>query len=562
MPTPTREGYSFVGWFTEKDGGTGVGSTGTYTPTANTTLYAHWSVVAYTLNVYAHSNNAANPDTFLNNAVGGTVKIGEGVASLSATQKLDFGTTASITAKAGTGYSFKGWYTSADFSGAAVSEEATIETSAMTTAGLAYYAKFEANEYTVSLTAGTGIDSVSGAETYLYGAEVEITAVVKAGYTWSKWTGTYETTSQRYSFTMPANNVTMTANATANKYTVKFDGNGATSGNTAEQEFTFDAAQNLRANGFARVYTVTLDGNGGTPAQASLVSTYVFAGWSTTKTGDVEYNNGQSYSVPVDGITLYAIWTPVAVTLVDAERTGYTFAGWNTLANGEGTDYAEAEAYTPTADITLYAQWDVNAYDLKVYAYSNSAADLDNFANNTVGGTVSFNGTTAAKVETEINFGTTATLVAAAAEGYSFAGWYTTSALTGTAVSTSASLTTPAMTTAGLTYYAKFTVNSYSVTVNTNTGITSVSGAATYYYGATVTVDAVVTSGYTWAGWTGTYEAATKNYSFTMPANAVTLTANATPNPYNVTFNGNGATSGNMTAQEFIYAASEKLNAN
>lgn len=45
LPTPTRDGYIFLGWSTSQSGGTVLSST-TYEPTANTTLYAQWQEIA------------------------------------------------------------------------------------------------------------------------------------------------------------------------------------------------------------------------------------------------------------------------------------------------------------------------------------------------------------------------------------------------------------------------------------------------------------------------------------------------------------------------------------
>lgn len=42
LPAPTREGYSFDGWYTQKTGGTKVDENTTVTTAANHTLYAHW----------------------------------------------------------------------------------------------------------------------------------------------------------------------------------------------------------------------------------------------------------------------------------------------------------------------------------------------------------------------------------------------------------------------------------------------------------------------------------------------------------------------------------------
>ena len=43
LPTPTRSGYTFDGWYTSSTGGTKVTSSTKYTTEGNTTLYAHWT---------------------------------------------------------------------------------------------------------------------------------------------------------------------------------------------------------------------------------------------------------------------------------------------------------------------------------------------------------------------------------------------------------------------------------------------------------------------------------------------------------------------------------------
>ena len=44
LPTPTRDYYSFLGWFTAKDGGTAVTSATKLTGTGTVTIYAHWQL--------------------------------------------------------------------------------------------------------------------------------------------------------------------------------------------------------------------------------------------------------------------------------------------------------------------------------------------------------------------------------------------------------------------------------------------------------------------------------------------------------------------------------------
>lgn len=47
---PVRVGYTFIGWYTQKDGGTYVGKCNdTYVPKENMTLYAHWRINSYTV---------------------------------------------------------------------------------------------------------------------------------------------------------------------------------------------------------------------------------------------------------------------------------------------------------------------------------------------------------------------------------------------------------------------------------------------------------------------------------------------------------------------------------
>lgn len=93
--------------------------------------------------------------------------------------------------------------------------------------------------FRVDLIAGNGIQSVSGVRNYMSGAAVTIDAVVKNGYHWTGWTGTYETDRKQYAFAMPVQNVRMTANAQINHSTLKVDPNGGTwQGSTAVQSFT------------------------------------------------------------------------------------------------------------------------------------------------------------------------------------------------------------------------------------------------------------------------------------------------------------------------------------
>lgn len=72
LPTPTRTGYAFLGWFTDPSAGNQVSSATTVSLEANQTLYAHWMKTA--IPVYANvDGNLKQAEKACAN-IGGTVK--------------------------------------------------------------------------------------------------------------------------------------------------------------------------------------------------------------------------------------------------------------------------------------------------------------------------------------------------------------------------------------------------------------------------------------------------------------------------------------------------------
>ena len=82
-------------------------------------------------------------------------------------------------------------------------------------------------------------------------------------------------------------------------------------------------------------------------------------------------------------------------------------------------------------------------------------------------------------------------------------------------------------------------VPKYTLTVQGGTGIESVTGGGNYPYGSNVTISATVKPGYHWKGWTGSYNTADKDYTFTMPNGNVSMRAEAEANAYTVAFHPN-----------------------
>lgn len=63
LPTPTRRGYTFAGWYTAKSGGSRIVSSSVVRTTRNQTLYARWKLVKYKIqySLGKGTNSRSNP---------------------------------------------------------------------------------------------------------------------------------------------------------------------------------------------------------------------------------------------------------------------------------------------------------------------------------------------------------------------------------------------------------------------------------------------------------------------------------------------------------------------
>ena len=157
LPTPNRSGYTFIGWYTERNGGTQVTSE-TIMESNNVTLYAHWS-----LNVY----------TIVFNANGGTVS--------SSNKSVLYGSSyGQLPIPSRNGYTFLGWFTG---SGIQVNS-GTI----MGASNVILYAHWQQNDYTapaISRNSVTAITAIGGGTpnfTISYNVRDDISGVV--AYYW------------------------------------------------------------------------------------------------------------------------------------------------------------------------------------------------------------------------------------------------------------------------------------------------------------------------------------------------------------------------------------------
>lgn len=161
LPTPTYDGYTFLGWYTQKDGGEKVITDTVFTE--NTTIYAHWQ------------KQAAQEYTVTFNANGGTINSG---VIISYTYGVGATLPTDVTRE---GYTFAGWYASADFSGHAVKAISAEDTGNKT-----YWAKWTANAYQVTLHTNDGtIAEGQNVTSYIYGVGAKLPTeneITKTGY--------------------------------------------------------------------------------------------------------------------------------------------------------------------------------------------------------------------------------------------------------------------------------------------------------------------------------------------------------------------------------------------
>ena len=227
LPTPTRTGYTFDGWYTAANGGTRVGGGGSsYTPSAAITLYAHWT--AYT---YAVTYNKNTTDT---------------VSNLPSAQTKTYGVdlTLSSTKPTRTGYTFAGWATSAS---GAVAYAAGAKYTA--NAAVTLYAVWSASKATLgSVTSSVEIGKTNGGtaswnipnSAYTYKLELSLSGATTVSYTIAANTGSKTFTIPNSWLSALSNTTSATATATLTTYS------GSTSLGTSTKTFTVTVASGVK----------------------------------------------------------------------------------------------------------------------------------------------------------------------------------------------------------------------------------------------------------------------------------------------------------------------------
>ncbi|WP_307878240.1 InlB B-repeat-containing protein [Agathobacter rectalis] len=248
-----------------------------------------------------------------------------------------------------------------------------------------YYNKSPEGLYrNVYVYKGTGISSVSGSGTYVYGAWATISATCSTGYDFNYWSNSSSSSS---SFGVKVtSDLSYTAYGKPQTYTVSYNANGGT-GAPGNQIKTYG-------------YVLTLS------SQKPTRTGYIFNYWDGSDGGT--YYPGSSFGTDADTV-LTAHWTPITYyvsynknkpgkashdvsgIMTNSKHAydngisgngysnclssnqfslkGWSFKNWNTKADGTGVSYSNNSNIKNLTEkngevVTLYAQWEPNIYML------------------------------------------------------------------------------------------------------------------------------------------------------------------------------------------------------
>ncbi|MBQ7353780.1 MAG: InlB B-repeat-containing protein, partial [Clostridia bacterium] len=528
LKAPTKEGYTFVGWYSDSSFNNNVTDIAQGT-TGEKAFYAKWT---------------PNENTLAFNANGG-----EGVM---ANMTISTGNSSVLGECTYTraGYTFKGWSTNA--SGGV--EYETGDTYVMgTNPSYTLYAVWQANNNTLVFDANGGSGSMSNMVAST-GSSVTLTsnAFTRAGYIFKGWSTTENGTveyGENATYTMGTSSVnTLYAVWQANENTLVFNANG---GNGAMENMTIatDSQAKLSANAFVR-------------------AGYTFIGWSTTADGEVEYLDSVSYTMGASSTyTLYAVWqkninglifdgngatsgTPSTMEIETGKtiilpqntfaKTGYTFRGWSTEKDG-AVVYTDGASYTMGTEGTyhLYAVWQANNNTLAFNANGGNG-NIDNM-------TVA----TDSKITLPQNTFTKT--------GYTFIGWSTTK---GGEVEYTDGASYTMGTESVNTLYAVWQANENTLIFNANGGTGTMSNMTIATDASkNLTLNAFTKTGYTFKGWATSTNGSVKyadGASYTMgTSSSYTLYAIWEVETYNITYELNGGT--NNTENQSTYTVEQSV---
>lgn len=552
LPTPTRAGFNFVGWYKSTSSSEKL-STSTVANSSN--LAINGSAGAYKATVYAKWAEKTPKITLSATTANGysntwdeiadwTPSTSSKTASKTYTYNTQFGT---MPKPSRTGYTFKGWFASESSSATQYTNTDRVLFDYDTT----LYAQWTAIGYNLEIDVAqgtyTGATTVGGS----IGKTIEIGTISRTGYRFDGWQVTSgegsvaKNTSGKWIYTFGAGSGTITALWTANQYNLTFNKNdSAASWGTIPSGFTQSGSNYSKQ--------VTYDDTIKDMPQPTK-SGYKFEGWFENTTSSIAWTPSTLYTV-AENKTLYARFTanPYILTIEygnekgtqtkpgkigqsytlenNLTKEGYTFNGWEVTVGNE--KWLSGSVFTfDASDATVTAKWNANTYKVNYNSNGGSGSMAQSTFTYGVHGTL-----------TENSFTRT---------GWQFVRWNTKANDSGTSHIDKADVYNWTSTNGGvITLYAQWGPIQYNITFDANGGIiqpaTGFPGAtggkfsiATYNYEQELSVlPDVKLTGYTFGGWyyedtfntkVKTTDKATKNCTVyaKLTANKYTLTLNA-----------------------------------
>ena len=492
----TRDGYTFTGWKradNQQAYGDGQWVTNLTTqPNGIVTMVAQWSAneahIRYNPNPPAGKTTGGQGTPNWDGHTGDTPTIGQNGWTID-------------------GYTFAGWATSPDGSGARYAPGARWTANGT----LTLYAQWTPGQASLTYDGNGAAGGKTDPQTGKTDEKINVrdNGFTRDGYTFVTWNTQADC---KGNAVKPNSEWTLRGSSTlyacwaGNAQTLTYHGNGATGGNTAAQSGKTGDELTTNANGFTR------DG-------------YTFVRWDTAKDGSgTAYGEGKNgvsqYVMKPAGNDLYAIWkanpatiqyrndwpnttgsTPdttgntgdtVTISQNSFDRPGYTFTGWSTSKRGDPSLQPGDKHTLEPRTTTVWAQWKADPAHL-VY---NSNIGTVGSETKTVDGVVD------QTVKTITN--------PFDRPGYTFSGWNTQADGKGKAYATGADYvltandkSTPKNTSV---LYAQWKINGASLKFNPNGGIGHVDDVTGDAF-STVTIpgDAkepkITRPGYRFVGW-------------------------------------------------------------
>lgn len=492
----TRDGYTFTGWKradNQQAYGDGQWVTNLTTqPNGIVTMVAQWSAneahIRYNPNPPAGKTTGGQGTPNWDGHTGDTPTIGQNGWTID-------------------GYTFAGWATSPDGSGARYAPGARWTANGT----LTLYAQWTPGQASLTYDGNGATGGKTDPQTGKTDEKINVrdNGFTRDGYTFVTWNTQADckgnAVKPNSEWTLRGSS-TLYACWTGNMQPLTYHGNGATGGNTAAQSGKTGDELTTNANGFTR------DG-------------YTFVRWDTAKDGSgTAYGEGKNgvsrYTMKPTGNDLYAIWkanpatiqyrndwpnttgsTPdttgntgdtVTISQNSFDRPGYTFTGWSTSKRGDPSLQPGDKHTLEPRTTTVWAQWKADPAHL-VY---NSNIGTVGSETKTVDGVVD------QTVKTITN--------PFDRPGYTFSGWNTQADGKGKAYATGADYvltandkSTPKNTSV---LYAQWKINGASLKFNPNGGIGHVDDVTGDAF-STVTIpgDAkepkITRPGYRFVGW-------------------------------------------------------------